>query len=218
VCAPQAPRSGRDRPRSPHTQPSAPPGRTAVLLAVSPAAPPWPRSLRGSGSRRRGGRRGSGRLPAGLALGSARPRSRQPPPTSKPNNPRGKSTPAASPEPDVREKITALVEAGELGLAFRPAGESAQGARREASWLRRLEQRRSSRERPCSPSACGRTPLSAGASRAAPLPAPSQQPRRAVGWSSASATPAPVMVANSEHLRGGDQPLLHRVCVSPKPR
>lgn len=67
----------------------------------------------------RGGARG---LPAhGLPWGSAPPRADGPSPTSKPNNPRGKSVPTASREPETRKGATAPVEAGEPATVFLPA-------------------------------------------------------------------------------------------------
>lgn len=130
-----APERGRDA--QPPPAPSGllhPPAGSAVLPWGPPNAPPRRRqpprarepaagarrapAVRRPRRRQRGGARGP---PARPAVGSARPRADSPRLTWEPKNPRRRSSPTASREPDIRKKIVAPVEAGELGFVFRPA-------------------------------------------------------------------------------------------------
>lgn len=138
VCAPRAHHPRGDSTRSPpHTHPKQPPAPSRehcrAAVGISKRAPPAAGASAGAGAcgrrtsgpsvlaaTKQGARSGAGAAGTARRGLGATPR-RQPPPPSKPNNPRRKSTPTASQEPDIRKKMMAPVEAGELEFVFLPA-------------------------------------------------------------------------------------------------
>lgn len=213
-----APERGRDA--QPPPTPSSllhPPASTAVLPWGPPNAPPRrrepPRAREpAAGARRapavwlprrrqRGGARG---LPARPAVGSARPRADSPRLLGNLRTHAGEVPRQRLESQTLERKSWPPSRLERWGSCFSPqafVSKSATGALLEESWLWGRKERRNSRETPHNLTPCKNTPLSAGDFKALlPSPEPSEQHKHGVDANSALAIPAPVIVANSEHI------------------
>lgn len=197
--------------------PNAPPRRREPPRAREPAAGARRApAVRRPRRRQRGGARG---LPARPAVGSARPRAGSPRLLGSLRTHAGEVPRQRLESQTLERKSWPPSRLGSWGSCFSPqafVSKSAPGALLEESWLWGRKERRTSREMPHNLPACKNTPLSAGDFKALlPSPEPSEQHKHGVDANSALATPAPVIGANSEHIRDGDQPVLHRYPLPP---